>query len=138
MSEQNNIESCCAGACAPEEKKRSTRSYRPNVDIAETADAFHFTADLPGTEPDGISVTFENGLLTLSGTVSPRQTDADRFLLREYGVGDFARSFEIHEKVDPAAISAELSAGVLTVTVPKAAEVQPKRIQVKVNSSNLN
>ena len=137
--QKQETDACCNGVCTPERAAAvAKRTYRPNVEVREMADAFLFTTDLPGTEPGGISVTFENGRLSLAGSVPPRQSDATRYLLREYGVGDFSRSFEIHERIDPAGICAELHSGVLTITVPKAVDAKPRKIEVQVGERNLN
>jgi HSP20 family protein len=55
------------------------------------------------------------------------------YLLREYGVGDFRRTFQIGEGIDAAKIAAELREGVLTVHLPKAPELMPRKIAVKAN-----
>ncbi|MCC6953342.1 MAG: Hsp20/alpha crystallin family protein [Deltaproteobacteria bacterium] len=117
---------------------QSGRHYRPDVNIRETSDAFLLHLDMPGTKAETISLTFDNGTLHVQGDVAPRQPDSTEYLLREYGVGNFSRSFEINRRIDAANISADYSDGVLTVTVPKAEDSKPKKIQVKVEPKNLN
>lgn len=112
------------------EPTRSVR-YRPNVDIIEKADELLVVADMPGTRPEDIDVNFENGVLTIHGRVRERQPRETNFLLREYGIGDFYRSFEVSESIDANNISAEYSDGVLTLHLPKVAAARPRKIAVK-------
>ena len=116
------------------EHTRSGQSYRPDVDIAETEDALLLYADMPGASADKIDINFENGTLTIHGTVEERQSEGVRFLSREYGIGDYYRSFDVSERIDPSKISAEYVNGVLQVVLPKSDAVKPRKIVVRSNS----
>jgi len=113
-------------------RPESTRGaqYLPRVDILETDEELFLYADMPGVKPAELDVRFENGELILYGRCPPRQ-DGNSYLLCEYGVGDFHRTFSISEDIDADKISAELKNGVLTVRLPKTENVKPRRIQVK-------
>lgn len=86
--------------------------------------------DLPGVAPEDLDIRFENRELTISGKVGRRHEGID-FLYGEYGIGDFYRSFTIGESIDGNKISAELKNGVLILHLPKVAEAQSKKIEVK-------
>lgn len=129
---------CTAQAGKSEHKPAGRRVYQPRVDIAETAEAFTFTAEMPGTSPEGISVTYENGTLALYGAVEPRRPESAQQIVREYEIGDYSRTFQIRENVDAAAVTAEYRDGMLFVTVPKAAAAKPRRIDVKHSTDALN
>jgi len=105
-------------------------AFTPRVDVLETETELLLLADLPGVKPAEVEMHFENGELILHGRCTPRQTGTD-YLLQEYGVGDFYRAFAIAETIDSDKISAELKDGVLTVHLPKAEAVRPRRITVK-------
>jgi HSP20 family protein len=105
-------------------------AFTPRVDVFETETELLLFADLPGVKPHDVEMRFENGELILHGRCQPRQTGTD-YLLQEYGVGDFYRAFAIAETIDNNKISAELKHGVLTVHLPKAEAVRPRRITVK-------
>jgi len=107
-------------------------AFTPRVDVFETETELLLFADLPGVKPDDVEMRFENGELILHGRCLPRQTGTD-YLLQEYGVGDFYRAFAIAETIDNNKISAELKHGVLTVYLPKAEAVRPRRITVKAD-----
>jgi len=104
--------------------------YTPRVDILETEDELTLLADMPGVKPDDVDVRFENGELVLHGRCQDRH-EGVQFLYAEYGVGDFYRAFTINQDVDPSKISAELKNGVLTVHLPKAEAVKPRKITVQ-------
>lgn len=104
--------------------------YTPRVDIYETPEEFVFLCDVPGVLPADLDVRFENGELVILGKVVPRCGPAG-CLASEYGVGDFYRAFTIPAEVAPEKIAAEYKLGVLTVHVPKAEKVRPKKIAVK-------
>ncbi len=113
------------------EQTRSGACYRPNVDIVERLDELVVLADVPGASPDGIDVQFEEGTLTIHAKVEPRNQDVD-FLVREYGVGDYWRTFQVAETVDAGKISADYADGVLALHLPKAEAAKPRKIPVTI------
>jgi len=76
-----------------------------------------------------VSLTCKADELVLHAPCAPRNVGKKR-LYAEYGVGDFYRVFRIAEQVETDGIEASLKDGVLTVRVPKAAAIRPKRITV--------
>jgi len=113
------------------EHTRSGLHYRPNVDIIESQDELTVLADLPGVRAGDVDIHFERGTLTLHGQVRPRQDENTDFLLREYGVGDFYRTFEVSESIDANRIHAELADGVLKLHLPKVEAAKPRKIEVR-------
>ena len=113
------------------EHTRNVRHYRPNVDIVEQADELTVYADMPGATSDGIDINFENGTLTIHGKVKPRQSDETDYLLHEYGIGDFYRTFQVSETIDSERITADYADGVLVLHLPKVEAVKPRKIAVK-------
>lgn len=87
--------------------------------------------EMPGVGPDDAEITLENRVLTIRGKVRPTQPESLQLVYAEYGEGDFERSFTLSEDFDPDRIEAELRNGVLTLTLPKAPEAQPRKIAVK-------
>lgn len=117
-------------ATTPERLEQETY-YTPLVDVIETDDAFIFKADLPGVRPEDVDINYENGVLTLSAKVQPRQPQNTNYIWQEYGVGPFYRQFILSTPVNPDAIQAQLRNGELTLTVPKAESAKTHKIQVK-------
>jgi HSP20 family protein len=112
------------------ERTRTGRCYRPNVDILEQEDELLVLADVPGAKGDAIDVKFEDGTLEIHAPVEPRQCDQQACLLHEYGVGDYYRSFQISETIDAGKITAQYANGVLTLHLPMAEAVKPRKIAV--------
>jgi HSP20 family protein len=112
------------------ERTRGGRVYRPNVDILEKQDELLVVADMPGVKSGEIDIRFEDGELTIHGPAAPRQGEGPRYLLQEYGVGDFYRTFRVSERIDAAKISADYKDGVLVLHLPKVEAAKPRRITV--------
>jgi HSP20 family protein len=116
------------------EHTRRGRAYRPRVDILETPEELTLLADVPGVKSDRVDIDFEDGVLTIHCRVEPRYGEKANFLLSEYGIGDFYRTFRTSEQVDVDRIYAECADGVLRVHLPKAQVAKPRKIAVKVAS----
>lgn len=113
-----------------EETRSQERYITPPVDIYETEDGLLVKADLPGVAKEGLDVRVENSLLTIRGKAAHAAPGDPVY--QEYELVNFFRQFELNERVDQSKISAELKHGVLTLTLPKAEEVKPRQIEVKV------
>lgn len=111
-------------------RPRGAHQFQPRVDAYETSDSCVLMADVPGVTADGVDLQYEDGVLTLTANPAPREF-AGRVLHRGYEVGAFYRRFSVGESIDPAGITAELRNGVLTITLPKIAAIQPRRIEVR-------
>lgn len=109
------------------------RIYQPFTDIIETSERVSLMLEMPGVSPEDVDVTLEKRVLTIRGKVNPVHSDKLQLAYAEYGEGDFERAFTLSEDFDPDKIGAGLSQGVLTVTLPRAAEAQPKKISVKAS-----
>ena len=106
----------------------------PAVDVSEGEKDYTVTAELPGLEEKDIDVTVTDHLLTIKGEKSYEKEEKNKdHHLSERAYGSFQRSFTMPEGVDAAKITATLTKGVLTVSLPKTAEAQKpaKKIEVK-------
>ncbi len=109
----------------------STQAWAPAVDISERKDAYLVAAELPGVGIEDLEITFEDGLLTIQGHRHPADQPAGVKVHRsERRYGPFRRSITLPSHVKADAIEASAQDGVLLILVPKAEEVQAKRIQV--------
>jgi len=134
LSTHQNTAECCSadrGREAPLAAK-AVSCFKPDVDVAERPDAFVVTADLPGATAENIAIDFDNGALTVTARIEPRQRSGARVLLGEYGVGDYRRVFRIGEAIEPGGIEASFDSGVLRITLPKAATARQRTIKVNV------
>jgi HSP20 family protein len=130
MANEDTVAKTTAEQPAWAERTRSGRCYRPNVDILEQNDELLVVADVPGASGDSINVKFEDGMLEIQAAVAPRDSDGHTCLLREYDIGDYYRSFQVSEAIDAGKISAQYADGVLTLHLPKAEAVKPRKIAV--------
>lgn len=115
------------------ERTRSGQFFRPNCDIVEREEELLVLADMPGARGEQIDIRFEDGTLTIHAPVEQRQGRETEYLLCEYGVGDYWRTFQVSEVVDASRISAEYADGVLTLHLPKAEAAKPRKIAVNTS-----
>lgn len=106
------------------------RNYVPYADIYETDQALSVVMEMPGVEKKDIDVSLENDVLRVDGRIDFSKYDGMEPVYTEYNVGHYTRSFALSNKIDQAGISAQLEDGVLTLTLPKAKEAQPRRISI--------
>ena len=106
-------------------------TFVPPADIVETSQAIVLLLEVPGADPDGISVTQEKRMLSVSARSIPFQPEGYTRLYAEYEDGNYERSFVLSEEVDRERIEAVVRDGVLRVTLPKTAPATAKKIQVK-------
>jgi HSP20 family protein len=113
------------------EPTRGGRTFSPAVDIIERNDELTLLADMPGVRAEDIDIRYERGLLSIYGRVKPRYAEDVAFLLEEYGVADFSRSFQVGEGIDASKIGAEVRQGVLTLRLPKTEATRTRKIHVR-------
>lgn len=106
--------------------------FAPSFEVKETKDAYLFKADIPGVKESDIDVTVTGNRLTLSGKrEAEKQEHTDTYFTCERSYGEFTRAFTLPEGVDMNSVHAELNQGVLTVSIQKTPEAQPKKIAVQ-------
>jgi HSP20 family protein len=112
----------------------SRSAWVPAVDIYETdAHEVVLKAELPEVKREDISVTFENGVLTLKGERKfEQETKKENYHRVERQHGTFSRSFTLPNTVDPSRIGAAYKDGILTIRLPQREEAKPKQIDVNI------
>ncbi|VAX11412.1 Heat shock protein, Hsp20 family [hydrothermal vent metagenome] len=109
----------------------ATSDWTPAVDIKETTAAFEIHADIPGVDPNDISVNMENGILTIKGErESKSEEDHEGYKRVERSRGTFYRRFSLPDTADADKITAKSNHGVLEITIPKQERVQARKISV--------
>ena len=118
----------------------------PNVDVTENKDSYVLDMDLPGRTENDVSLELNDGVLTISSVKEETKAIEDKseknekkeeaekpqFLLRERRRTAFRRSFTLPKDIDAEGVSAGFKNGVLTVKIPRKAEVAPRKIQISV------
>jgi HSP20 family protein len=101
------------------------------VDLDGTPDHFVIRTMLPGVKPEDIDITCHESTLTIRATVTPVEGGEDVTpLVRELGVGTFARTVRLPDPIDAERVETILVDGMLTLTLPKAEWSKPKKITV--------
>lgn len=115
----------------PQPIQREREFFVPPVNIFETDEQYVVEADLPGVTKEGLEVTVEDNQLTIIGRRGDFQQEPNaEVLYQETRPGDFRRVFELDPTIDTAKINAKMQQGVLTLTLPKAEKVKPRKITV--------
>jgi HSP20 family protein len=108
--------------------------WAPAVDIKEEDERFVIEADVPGVSPEEIEITMEDGVLSLAGNRrAGSRTEREGYRRVERVTGRFYRRFTLPDTADAEAIEAKFNQGVLVVSIPKLAKVQPRKINVQVS-----
>ena len=113
------------------EKTVPARYYVPATDIYETDEALTVVMEVPGVERKDIEINIEDDMLKVEGRIDFSKYEGLEPLYTEYNVGHFSRAFTLSSKIDQQQIGANIEDGVLTLTLPKAKEAQPRRIEIK-------
>jgi HSP20 family molecular chaperone IbpA len=113
------------------ERTRNRKVYIPRVDIIESKEAIVLTAEMPGVDEKHVTVSLEQGVLTIDGQVELAEPASHELLYSEYEVGDYHRVFSLSESIDQDRIEATVRNGVLQLTLPKAEAAKPKQISIK-------
>jgi spore coat protein M/HSP20 family protein len=108
----------------------------PSVDIWEDKNSYVLEAELPGYSEKDVDVHIDKHVLKISSlceaeTEKKSDKTEPNYLIRERSCSGFERSFTLPEGIDESNIEAEFKHGVLTITMPKSPEQQPKKIDVK-------
>lgn len=111
-------------------------SWLPAVDVFDTQDAVVLKAELAGMNPDDIQIEVEDNVLTIKGERKfEEKVDEERYYRVERRFGSFQRSLALPQGVKADQIEAAYDEGILTVTVPKAEQEKPKRIEVQAHKT---
>jgi len=106
--------------------------WAPAVDIIEEKERFVLRADVPGVSPEDIELSMDGAVLTVAGVRHAQEHGEDTKLQRaERSSGRFSRRFTLPETTDASKIAAKIGNGLLEVSIPKLAQVQPRRITVE-------
>jgi HSP20 family protein len=109
-----------------------TAVWTPRLNLSETDAAYHVSVDLPGLKPEDVNVELRHGDLWITGERRGETEEKGQTWHRvERYYGQFRRVVRLGDDVNPENVDAEYKDGVLHITVPKAPEAQPKKIEIK-------
>jgi len=113
-----------------EERTVPGRFYVPHTDVYETEDALMVVMEMPGVAREAVEIELKDDVLHVQARIDPSKYEGMEPVYTEYNVGHWMRSFALSDRVDREQIGAQLEDGVLTLTLPKAAEARPRRIAI--------
>ncbi len=106
---------------------------RSQVDIYEDANGIILKADLPGVPKEGLNIELDGEALTIEGRASIETPEGMEVLYADVMGTRYVRSFSLSGGLEADGVNAELKNGELTLVIPKRAEVQPRKIEVKAS-----
>jgi HSP20 family protein len=116
------------------EAPQQAREWAPVADVSETDGEYVIKAELPEVRKEDVSITVQDGVLTLSGErKQEKREDTEKVHRVERFYGSFARRFALPENADEQSIRAESRNGVIVIRIPKqpVVEPQPRQIQIQ-------
>ena len=110
-------------------QRRAEQFVTPVASVVEDGDAYLLKVEMPGVNKEGLEISVENNELTITGRRDLAQIEGT-LIHRESRTEDFRRVFELDPSIDTSKISARIDQGFLTLTLPKAEQVKPRKIAV--------
>jgi HSP20 family protein len=108
--------------------------WAPAADVTETEAEYLIKADLPEVRKEDVSITVQDGVLTLAGERRQEKREETEKLHRvERRYGSFMRRFSLPENADEQGIRAESKDGVILIRIPKHKVVQPQPRQIEIH-----
>ncbi len=112
------------------ERVQREQFVAPAASVIESGDGYTLQVEMPGVNKEGLEISVENNELTITGRRSLPSIDGT-ILHRESRPENFRRSFELDPSINTGKISAKIDQGVVTLTLPKAEHVKPRKITVQ-------
>jgi HSP20 family protein len=112
-----------------DERAQMEQFVAPVSSVIEDGDGYMLQVEMPGVNKEGLEISVENNELTILGRRSLPTIDGT-LIHRESRQENFRRTFELDPSIDPGKISAKIEQGVVTLTLPKAEQVKPRKITV--------
>src|ERR1700736_3952420 len=111
------------------ERAQREQFIAPVSSLLEDGDVYLLKVEMPGVNKEGLEISVENNELTILGRRSLPAIEGT-LIHRESRPENFRRAFELDPSIDTAKVSARIEQGILTLTLPKAEQVKPRKITV--------
>lgn len=106
--------------------------WTPPLDLYQTSDNVVAVLEIPGIRKEDIDISLHDGMLTIAGERQSQPVESENAERSERFSGKFRRSISLPARVDAGKVSASYKDGILLVTLPKAEEAKPKKVEVTV------
>lgn len=130
MTEKNLASQNNPSTLSRETTRKNDQYISPVVDIFEQEDGLTLVADMPGLDDKSLEISFDKGVLTISGDAPAGAGD---FHFQEFAMAGYWRQFLLSDMFDVEKAKASIKHGVMTLNIPKAEAAKPKRIKVSVH-----
>lgn len=131
MNTTNQVQDSAPTGAAANAPARPRVVRVPRVDVHESRDGFLVIADLPGVAQEGVEITVEKNVLTITARAEARAPEGYQRLHGAEPVEVYQRVFTLTDAVDREGITATMRNGTLRLALPKAREAKPRRIPVE-------
>jgi HSP20 family protein len=111
------------------DRARAEQFIAPPASVTESTEGYMLEIEMPGVKKDGLDISAENNELTVIGRRSLPAVEGT-LIHHESRSENFRRTFELDPSIDADKISAKIDQGLVTLTLPKAAHVKPRKITV--------
>ena len=111
------------------DRSQAEQFITPPASVTEIADGYTLEIEMPGVKKDGLEILVQDNELTIIGRRSLPAVEG-MLIHRESRPENFRRVFEIDPSIDASKISAKIDQGLVTLTLPKAEHVKPRKITV--------
>jgi HSP20 family molecular chaperone IbpA len=114
-----------------ESRERSLSRVHPAADIVQRDDSYYIVLDMPGVRKEDLDVSVDKDVLTVAAETSYPDIHNMKQWENEFGNVYFVRKFTLSDAVDRDGIKASMKNGVVTLHLPRAERVQPKKIEIE-------
>ncbi|MCG2592953.1 Hsp20/alpha crystallin family protein [Ramlibacter sp. XY19] len=128
----NEVQAASDRKPAAQQQQPQQQHVVPPVDVFENDTSITLLADLPGVAREQLHVRVDGETLLLEATAAPQGPQQMELVYGELRSPSYRRQFTLSRELDAARIEAQLRDGVLKLTIPKAEEARPRKIQVQV------
>ena len=127
----NNTDMKTADKAQAPQRAEQEIYLRPPVDIYEDKSGITLKADLPGVSRERLNVQLDGDTLTIEGEAAIDMPESMEALYADVNATRYRRSFTLSHELETDKINAEMKNGELTLTIPKRAELQPRKIEIR-------
>jgi HSP20 family protein len=120
---------------SPAVLRRDEVARMPAIDVSEKEESYLVKAELPGVARENLDITINDGVLTINAERKEEKKEEkdDRVIRQERYLGKLVRSLRLGSDIDEGRIEAQYQDGVLKLSLPKTAEVKPRKVDVKIS-----
>ena len=130
----NDVFGRCEGLFDSDGSNRPSQAWSPVTDVREDENGLNVSVELPGLSTDDVSVSVENGILSISGEKKKVTEEEDSEGIRhlaERRYGSFERTFRLPRGVDSEKVKAKFNNGLLNIDIPKSETAKKKQVEIK-------